>query len=741
MFIWLSIVVSAGTLQNFPTSSGGAGTKKSPYLIKTPDDLKALSIDVNCGITYEGVYFKVVNDIDFEGEENGKFGNFLSIGGYYNNCCFKGIFNGNGKRLKNISNSYGYSDSDRKIHFAGIFNSIENAEVKNIIIDESCSFNWGALIASAINSTVTGCVNYATHTGSGIVGYSEKSQISDCINYGGISHVSNMSSDIGVGYGNYANPCSGDGGIVGALFFGVVSNCKNFGKISNDAWYVGGIVGRNRGGTVSGCENRGDMEGYFSVAGGIVGECYSFGDSELNEFANSTITGCKNYGNILSHSKGVGGIAGICYGNYDIDGDENIISYPAPVSDCHNYGTIESESYAAGIVSQIYSFVDITGCTNEGTIIGHANAVGGIVAYSSGGNSSIDEWRTIKECQNSGSVTGTELYASSNEFYAGGIVGKTSSPHLIQDCSNCGAVTGETYAGGITGSNSTEMIGCFNSGNVSASSYAGALVSDSYSYGVWKDNYYDSQVVVKVGEAEYGGAISRGAGRTDYAENNGAIMKSVTIEAEPQGKDYWTTFYRKYGNYQADENTTVYTAELVLRYLEDNTSVYRYALTEVPNRVIMEGKGVILKSKESQMTLTQTSEAPTEECYKNDKLRGCDYPEKPSSSNYCVLGTGTEFGFKKFSGDELPANKVYVTSSISSSWPETVELELNGHILYQPVDGDVTGDGVIEADDVVEVANAIILNLEGNAATDINNDGKTDIADIILILNLIWGNK
>ena len=49
----------------FPTTSGGAGTAGSPYLIKTIDDLNKLAADVNSGTNYEGKYFRLENDLDY----------------------------------------------------------------------------------------------------------------------------------------------------------------------------------------------------------------------------------------------------------------------------------------------------------------------------------------------------------------------------------------------------------------------------------------------------------------------------------------------------------------------------------------------------------------------------------------------------------------------------------------------------------------------------------------------------
>ena len=53
----------------------GSGTRGDPYLIKNIDQLEELSDAVNSGTDFDGVYFELVNDLDF-----GK-SNFIPIGG------------------------------------------------------------------------------------------------------------------------------------------------------------------------------------------------------------------------------------------------------------------------------------------------------------------------------------------------------------------------------------------------------------------------------------------------------------------------------------------------------------------------------------------------------------------------------------------------------------------------------------------------------------------------------------
>ena len=738
--IALLMAASAQSKQSFPMTTGGGGTESSPYLISTPEELKALSSDVNAGITYEGVYFKLFSDIDFKDVAEGQNGNFICIDG------FKGIFDGDGKRLKNIKNKEG--DSGGKHYYAGIFEKIENAVVKNVIIDESCSFTTGSFISSAINSTVTGCINYGTVKGSCIVQYCKESLVSNCINYGVF---------MGAGSGFYGGDYCG--GIVGyADTKSTISKCKNYGSPSGDnAIFFGGIVGYSYGSDIEDCENYADFEGYLSSVGGIVGmnQVWDSWDPQYEGYGSASIKRCKNYGNINVS----GPAAGIVYcneGSWHPDGKGGYFQVACEISDCINEGDVElTEGMAAGIVCN-NSFADILRCNNKGSVKSTVSHVGGIVAKSFGGAAEDGTliWARIKDCTNEGDVTVSST--TSKNAYAGGIVGNASynttqtsdCSHEIVNCKNSGNVTGYHYAGGIVGENDSYISDCFNSGNVTAMKYeyspgAGAITGSIYD-ARYKDNYYDSKVIVISDGKVFSGAMSRGTyNYYDAPVNNGAMMKSITIDAKPQGDEYWTTFQKNYGNYQADEKTTVYTAQRVLREQNDGPQVYRFLLTEVPNRIIKGGEdgylGVILRSTQSQITLTLTAEEPSEAAYSVNTLGGCDHPIKSDNDDF-VLTTGEKFGFIKCVESELPANSAYTSSSLSSYWPDLVELELNGKVLYHIEPGDLNRDDIANLSDLRLMVNAIMTGSNdgiNEKAADMNNDTKVNAADVVLMVKKV----
>ena len=70
MLLLMTMLTSIGTWAapappQFPTTSGGSGTSEDPYKISSTSDLNQLAEDVNNGITYQDVYFKLTQNITY----------------------------------------------------------------------------------------------------------------------------------------------------------------------------------------------------------------------------------------------------------------------------------------------------------------------------------------------------------------------------------------------------------------------------------------------------------------------------------------------------------------------------------------------------------------------------------------------------------------------------------------------------------------------------------------------------
>lgn len=97
----------------------GYGTKQSPYLIKTPQDLAFMAyainydltpIDSNC-VKYSKARYKIVNNLDLEGR-------FWILIGANNNAKFSGVVDTNYKTIKNV---YVVSDYSKYASFSKLF--------------------------------------------------------------------------------------------------------------------------------------------------------------------------------------------------------------------------------------------------------------------------------------------------------------------------------------------------------------------------------------------------------------------------------------------------------------------------------------------------------------------------------------------------------------------------------------------------------------------------------------------
>lgn len=224
----------------------GAGTKEDPYLIRTADDLRAVTADLTG-------YYVQMNDIDLNHEE------FPMIAAN-DTSGFQGTYDGQNYKIENLKI---YKDASF-VGAIGLFSRCSKAEIKNIkVINPELEHNYNG------SGPIIG----------GIVGNAKNSSISNC-------------SVTGKGY--IKNNDTG-GGIVADLTSSTITNCHVSVPIM-DNLYSGGIVGICRGAcTIQNCYSTNDLTSRaisFSIAGGIVGDfkgtsltiskCYSTGALTAN---------------------------------------------------------------------------------------------------------------------------------------------------------------------------------------------------------------------------------------------------------------------------------------------------------------------------------------------------------------------------------------------------------------------------------------------------------------------------
>ena len=143
------------------------------------------------------------------------------------------------------------------------------------------------------------------------------------------------------------------------------------------------------------------------------------------------------------------------------------------IFNCKNYGTINSQSSAGGIVASSNGIDDwpdefknyshkIINCGNYGDVSANKVNSGGIAGYFKG---------SIINCCNKGNITSTDESV-------GGITGNTDG--VVQNCYNIGNVTSsQWYVGGIVGLGGatlgTKIINAYSNGNISSTTYMNSI--------------------------------------------------------------------------------------------------------------------------------------------------------------------------------------------------------------------------------------------------------------------------
>ena len=196
------------------TFGGGSGTQAAPYLIKTTDHMRQLAADVNNGTEYDGIYFRLDNDLDFAGESYTPIGAYVgdvSSSGYF---AFEGFFDGNHCTIRNVTiNQPG-------IYGVGLFGM---AAVWSLIKDLTLA-NSTIKGKSGVGGIVGRMMGGTTRTDRGI----RNCTVADDVTISGEKLV---------------------GGIVGWLEAPYVDGCRFFGTATaTQNSYVGGIAGGALGG-------------------------------------------------------------------------------------------------------------------------------------------------------------------------------------------------------------------------------------------------------------------------------------------------------------------------------------------------------------------------------------------------------------------------------------------------------------------------------------------------------------
>ncbi len=141
---------------------------------------------------------------------------------------------------------------------------------------------------------------------------------------------------------------------------------------------------------------------------------------------------------------------------------------------------------------------------------------------------------------------------------------------------------------------------------------------------------------------------------------------TMNLAAAEVGGAHWTTFYNNYGNFQADENTEVYKGVV---------SGSELVLTAISDKIVDAGNAVILKSTGNPVMTLKADNSTGD--YSDNELKGLsvrtlasDVKTNYSANSLYVMGNkSNKFGFHKYTGTYMPANKAFLALGSGSSAP------------------------------------------------------------------------
>jgi len=280
--------------------------------IYTPTDLN------NARNNLSGKYI-LMNDIDLVG-----WGNWNPIGPT-NPSCFRGIFDGNGYAVKNMTVSKG---SDSGAQWVGLFGFVYNAEIKNLgVVNGNVYLEWPGTSSGRAG---------------GIMGNAHSTDITNCYFTGNVQAIATSTSN-----DSFA------GGIMGGGAVSRVDNCYNIGTVTStatDRAHAGGIAGGQLSFVYfNNCYNAGTVSAFrdstylnsYSAAGGITGDCG----------ANEKVDNCYNAGKISTRGSSSEG------NNYE----GGIVGYSTttPINNCYYLsGTAEKSVGTGGVLTNVLVLSD-----------------------------------------------------------------------------------------------------------------------------------------------------------------------------------------------------------------------------------------------------------------------------------------------------------------------------------------------------------------------------------------------
>lgn len=132
------------------------------------------------------------------------------------------------------------------------------------------------------------------------------------------------------------------------------------------------------------------------------------------------------------------------------------------------------------------------------------------------------------------------------------------------------------------------------------------------------------------------------------------IETTYVVKANQADGAYWSTFYSNEANYQAPEGTQVFAVNL------DGDAI---EMTEISDRIVVSGQGVVLKSTSGSITMTRTNAAPAGDFSGNSLMGTMSRLTNPGNAYVLNKGTNGVGFYRLASSGTIGANKAYLIYS------------------------------------------------------------------------------
>ena len=469
-FLTSATFLICSLLTTFAQFSGsGNGTEDDPYLIYNENQLSQMVNFLN----QEGVVFKLMKDLNLTNwiTENNPSQGWMPVG--VTSSPFKGKFLGNNHKISGLSIKRSTEEN------VGFFGYLDGAIIQDLTVEGSVvsGKNYvGGIAGQSVSSTISN-VSITLTGAAGVTGSN---------NVGGFAGKVTNGTFNGFNANTMVNATTLAGGLIGTVSGGTYQNGNAEGNITVTQGSAGGFAGKGNNYEITDIQVVGNIQ--CTASGCVVGGMVATSESTAK------LTNCTVIGNLSAQESdnvgagALGGALGFIKGGSSVT-----------LNTCFSKGKLNhTGDYTGGIVgkSEGACIANMESCSHFGDITGK-DYVGGLI----GAMLSADVKPTLSTYQvynsnstSNGAPSGTLLQTTQETIVNGSAV--TAS---INNCTSIGNIAGESWVGGLIGSDlsSYGYSPKAKTANCSSSSLNKYLFKDGVYTGTYNKNatlsytYYD----------------------------------------------------------------------------------------------------------------------------------------------------------------------------------------------------------------------------------------------------------